>query len=65
MRTNAQDEDMRGELLVADNVRDTPLVDLFASERWREILATVPEQDACVTCSPGDSNDCDPSRKPA
>jgi MoaA/NifB/PqqE/SkfB family radical SAM enzyme len=54
-----------GRFLVAGNVKDTPLGDLFASQAWREILATVPAKDACVTCSPGDSNDCDPSRKPA
>jgi MoaA/NifB/PqqE/SkfB family radical SAM enzyme len=54
-----------GRFLVAGNVRDTPLGDLFAGQAWREILDTVPGLDACVTCSPGDSNDCDPSRKPA
>jgi Iron-sulfur cluster-binding domain len=53
-----------GRFLVAGNVRETPLAEIFAGGRWREILATVPAQDACVTCSPGDSNDCDPSRRP-
>jgi Iron-sulfur cluster-binding domain len=53
-----------GRFLVAGNVRETPLAEIFAGDRWREILATVPAQDACVTCSPGDSNDCDPSRRP-
>ena len=50
--------------LVAGNVKDTPLGDLFAGRAWREILAVVPARDACVTCSPADSNDCDPSKKP-
>jgi MoaA/NifB/PqqE/SkfB family radical SAM enzyme len=54
-----------GRFLVAGNVKETPLGDLFASGQWREILASVPEQNACVTCTPGDSNDCNPSRKPA
>ena len=54
-----------GRFLVAGNVKETPLRDLFASGQWREILACVPEQNACVTCTPGDSNDCNPSRKPA
>jgi MoaA/NifB/PqqE/SkfB family radical SAM enzyme len=54
-----------GRFLVAGNVKETPLGELFAGQTWREILGTVPGLDACVTCSPGDSNDCDPSRKPA
>ncbi len=54
-----------GRFLVAGNVRDAPLADLLASDRWREILSEVPPRDACVTCTPSDSNDCDPSRKPA
>jgi len=41
------------------------LGDLFAVQARREILDTVTGLDACVTCSPGDSDDCDPSRKPA
>lgn len=53
-----------GRFLVAGNVKDTPLGDLFAGDAWRDILATVPARDACVTCSPADSNDCDPSKKP-
>ncbi len=53
-----------GRFLVAGNVKDTPLGDLFAGRAWREILAVVPARDACVTCSPADSNDCDPSKKP-
>lgn len=54
-----------GRFLVAGNVRDTPLGELFAGERWHEILASVPELNACATCTPADSNDCQPSRKPA
>ncbi len=53
-----------GRFLVAGNVLDTPLSDLFAGQAWRDILAVVPPRDACVTCSPADSNDCDPSKKP-
>ncbi len=53
-----------GRFLVAGNVHETPLGDLFAGRAWREILAVVPERDSCVTCSPADSNDCDPSKKP-
>ncbi len=54
-----------GRFLVAGNVRDTPLGGLFASSARREIVESVPEVDACVVCSPGDSNACNPSRKPA
>jgi MoaA/NifB/PqqE/SkfB family radical SAM enzyme len=54
-----------GRFLVAGNVRDTPLAELFAGPRWHEIIASVPERDVCVTCTPADSNDCNPSRKPA
>jgi MoaA/NifB/PqqE/SkfB family radical SAM enzyme len=53
-----------GRFLVAGNVRDTPLADILGGGRWREIVATVPPQNACVTCTPADSNDCNPSRKP-
>jgi MoaA/NifB/PqqE/SkfB family radical SAM enzyme len=53
-----------GRFLVAGNVRDTPLAELFAGRAWRETLAAVPEGNGCVTCTPGDSNDCQPSRKP-
>lgn len=53
-----------GRFLVAGNVKDMPLSEIFAGERWREILATVPPVDACVTCQPADSGDCDPSRRP-
>lgn len=53
-----------GRFLVAGNVKDTPLREILDSERWREILAMVPPRDPCVTCSPADSNDCDPSKKP-
>jgi len=54
-----------GRFLIAGNVKDTPLAALFAGQRWREIVAAVPPRDACVTCTPADSNDCNPSRKPA
>jgi hypothetical protein len=53
-----------GRFLVAGNVRDTPLTELFAGDTWREIVASVPELNACSTCTPADSNDCQPSRKP-
>jgi MoaA/NifB/PqqE/SkfB family radical SAM enzyme len=53
-----------GRFLIAGNVKETPLASLFAGQRWREILVTVPEQNACVSCTPGDSNDCQPSRVP-
>ena len=53
-----------GRFLVAGNVKDMPLVDIFAGAAWREMVSSVPEVDACVTCTPADSNDCNPSRKP-
>lgn len=53
-----------GRFLVAGNVKDTPLGDILDGEAWRKIVASVPPVDACVTCTPADSNDCDPSRKP-
>lgn len=52
-----------GRFLVAGNVKDTPLSEILDSARWREILAAIPPQNACVTCTPADSNDCNPSRK--
>lgn len=53
-----------GRFLVAGNVKETPLGEILNSERWRAILAVVPPRDACVTCQPADSDDCDPSRRP-
>lgn len=53
-----------GRFLVVGNVKDTPLDEILTSERWREILAVVQPRDTCVTCSPADSNDCGPSKKP-
>lgn len=53
-----------GRFLVAGNVKMTPLGDILDGDRWRQIVASVPPLDACVTCTPADSNDCDPSRKP-
>jgi hypothetical protein len=32
---------------------------------WREITGSIPRDSGCVTCTPADSNDCNPSRKPA
>jgi radical SAM protein with 4Fe4S-binding SPASM domain len=46
------------------NVNEQSLADVFNGSRWRDILASIPSRDACVTCTPADSNDCDPSRKP-
>lgn len=54
-----------GRFLVAGNVKDTPLGDILDGEAWRQIVASVPPVNACVTCTPADSNDCDPSRKPS
>lgn len=51
-----------GRALVAGNVKKTPLAQILTSHRWAELVASVPERDACVSCTPGDSNDCDPSR---
>jgi MoaA/NifB/PqqE/SkfB family radical SAM enzyme len=52
-----------GRFLVAGNVKDTPLADILGGETWRQVVASVPAVDACVTCTPADSNDCNPSRK--
>lgn len=52
-----------GRFLVAGNVKDTALGEILDGDRWREIVASVPPLDACVTCTPADSNDCNPSRK--
>lgn len=52
-----------GRFLVAGNVKDTPLGEILGGQAWREIVASVPSVDACVTCTPSDSNDCNPSRK--
>jgi MoaA/NifB/PqqE/SkfB family radical SAM enzyme len=52
-----------GRFLVAGNVKETPLGDILGGAAWREIVAAVPSVDACVTCTPADSDDCNPSRK--
>lgn len=52
-----------GRFLVAGNVKDTQLGDILGGAAWRTIVASVPSVDACVTCTPADSDDCNPSRK--
>jgi MoaA/NifB/PqqE/SkfB family radical SAM enzyme len=52
-----------GRFLIAGNVKETPLGDILDGEAWRKVVASVPVVDACVTCTPADSNDCNPSRK--
>jgi MoaA/NifB/PqqE/SkfB family radical SAM enzyme len=52
-----------GRFLVAGNVKDTPLDDILDGDQWREIVASIPPLDACVTCAPADSDDCNPARK--
>jgi sulfatase maturation enzyme AslB (radical SAM superfamily) len=51
-----------GRSLVAGNLRTTPLAQILTGPRWAELVATVPAKDSCASCTPGDSNDCDPSR---
>jgi MoaA/NifB/PqqE/SkfB family radical SAM enzyme len=53
-----------GRHLIAGYVTDAPLGVLLKSTQWREIVDAIPRRDACVTCNPADSNDCDPSRRP-
>lgn len=52
-----------GRFLVAGNLKDSPLGDILDGDQWRQIVASVPPLDACVTCTPADSNDCNPARK--
>lgn len=52
-----------GRFLIAGNVKQAPLGDILEGDVWRKIVASVPSVDACVTCTPADSNDCNPSRK--
>jgi hypothetical protein len=54
-----------GRFLVAGNVKTTPLADILGGPAWREITGSIPRDSGCVTCTPADSNDCNPSRKPA
>lgn len=54
-----------GRFLVAGNVRTTPLADILGGPALREITGSIPRDSGCVTCTPADSNDCNPSRKPA
>lgn len=52
-----------GRFLVAGNVKETPLGDILDGETWRQVVASIPAVGACVTCTPADSNDCNPARK--
>ena len=52
-----------GRFLIAGNVKGTPLGEILDGAAWRKLVASVPPVDACVTCTPADSNDCNPSRK--
>lgn len=52
-----------GRFLIAGNVKQAPLSVILNGDRWRQIVASIPPVDACVTCTPADSNDCNPARK--
>ncbi|ONH54603.1 radical SAM protein [Frankia sp. CcI49] len=56
-----------GRWLSGGNVRDTPLNELFAGERWREALASIPRPiDAEKKCIPKlDGEDCAPAEEAA
>lgn len=54
-----------GRFLVAGNVKTTPLADILAGPAWAAITTSIPRDSGCVTCTPADSNDCNPSRAPA
>jgi MoaA/NifB/PqqE/SkfB family radical SAM enzyme len=49
-----------GRFLVAGNVKDEPLGDILGGARWGEIVDSIPAQGSCT---PTDSNDCDPARE--
>lgn len=48
-----------GRTFDAGNVRETPLAELLAGERWAQIVAAIPGK--AERCGPADSNDCDPA----
>ncbi|MGH3778057.1 MAG: radical SAM/SPASM domain-containing protein [Pseudonocardiaceae bacterium] len=50
-----------GRFLVAGNVKDSSLRDILGGQRWSEIVGSIPAQGSCT---PSDSDDCDPSREP-
>lgn len=54
-----------GRWLSGGNVRDAPLDELLAGERWREAVAVVPPRPAGEGCGPDDSSDCDPASQKA
>jgi Iron-sulfur cluster-binding domain len=54
-----------GRFLAAGNAKATPLADILGGPAWKEITGSIPRDSGCVTCTPADSNDCNPSRKPA
>lgn len=51
-----------GRFLPIGDVRVEALADLLTSARWSDTVASVPLKNSCGTCTPADSNDCDPSR---
>ncbi|MDL4773618.1 SPASM domain-containing protein [Actinomadura xylanilytica] len=48
-----------GRAFDAGNVRDAPLAELLAADRWSEVVASIPGK--AGRCGPADSNDCDPA----
>ncbi|MFI6712983.1 radical SAM protein [Nonomuraea sp. NPDC050478] len=46
----------------AGNVRTTPLADILAGRKWRELCAKVPRRRTATACNPdSDGNDCAPA----
>jgi hypothetical protein len=47
------------------SMRDCSLADILGDSAWTAITASIPRDSGCVTRTPADPNDCNPSRKPA
>ena len=52
-----------GRFLPSGSVRQTPLSEILAGDRWREIAAIIPPRGNA--CPPDDSGDCDPANQDA
>ena len=52
-----------GRFLPAGSVKEQGLEQVLTGDRWAEVAASIPPRAA--SCTPADSNDCDPSRTPA
>ena len=51
-----------GRARIAGNVKAQSIADILDGDLWATIMESIPNRGGCITCTPADSNDCNPAR---